>query len=319
MKNQGSFSSGFSVKGFDSIGHRYYEQAKLMLRVLPHVSAEQCFALKDGTALNLFIRDLPRLSVDIDLTYLPIESRAESIKNIRYSLKKITESIQKSIPECKCVISESRDIAKIFVRAKDVQIKIEPNYVIRGSVFPCSERQLCAKAEAFFEMSATITILSIPDLYGSKICAALDRQHPRDFCDIKILLDHEGLTEDIRKAFIVYLASSDRPINELLDPRKKDFRALYKNEFDGMMTIPATYEELIEARDNLIIRIKASLTRDEKLFLLSIKEGVPKWAMLGVEGIDKLPAIQWKLMNIKRMSEKKRSQALELLRAKLGL
>ncbi len=319
MRNKGSFSAGFSIKGFDSIGHRYYEQAKLMMRVLPSVATEKCFALKGGTALNLFIRDLPRLSVDIDLTYLPIEPRSESIKNIRHSLNKISASIKHAMPDCKCFFSEPKDIAKLFVRSKGGQIKIEPNYVIRGNVFPCFERQLCAKAETLFQMSASINTLSIPDLYGGKICAALDRQHPRDFYDIKILFKNEGLTDDIRKAFIVYLASSGRPINELLEPRKKDFRALYNNEFEGMTTLPVTHRELIQARDTLITQIKTSLTRDEKLFLLSIKEGAPKWELSGVKDIDKFPAIQWKLVNVNKMSGKKRSQAAELLKAKLGL
>ncbi|NTV53000.1 MAG: nucleotidyl transferase AbiEii/AbiGii toxin family protein [Candidatus Firestonebacteria bacterium] len=298
---------------------RYYEQAKLMLRVLPHVAMEKCFVLKGGTALNLFLRDMPRLSVDIDLTYLPIESRTETIKNIHQSLKKISASIQRAMPDCKCLLSESKDIAKIFVRNKIVQIKIEPNYVIRGTVFPCSERQLCAKAETLFEMSTSITTVSIPDLYGGKICAALDRQHPRDFYDIKILFENEGLTDDIRKAFVVYLASGDRPMNEVVEPTKQNFLTLYKNEFEGMTTLPIKYQELVQAREMLISQIKNSLSNNEKMFLLSIKAGFPKWELLGVAGIDRLPAIQWKLSNINKMSAKKRSQAIELLKRKLDL
>jgi hypothetical protein len=133
------------------------------------------------------------------------------------------------------------------------------------------------------------------------------------------LLENEGLTEAIRKAFVVYLASSDRPINELLEPRIKDFRALFRTDFEGMTTLPVTYQQLSKARDTLISQINATLTHDEKMFLLSIKEGAPKWSLLGVEGVDKFPAIQWKVVNIRKMSEKKRSQAFELLKTKLNL
>ncbi len=60
----------------------YYQRAELLLRVLPAIATESCFALKGGTAINFFIRDLPRLSVDIDLTYLPIESREQTLLHI---------------------------------------------------------------------------------------------------------------------------------------------------------------------------------------------------------------------------------------------
>ena len=63
----------------------YFKQAQLMLRVIPHVAAETCFALKGGTAINLFLRDMPRLSVDIDLTYLPLEPRPLAVQQYRYS------------------------------------------------------------------------------------------------------------------------------------------------------------------------------------------------------------------------------------------
>jgi len=76
----------------------FFKQAELMLRVIPHVAGEQCFALKGGTAINLFLRDMPRLSVDIDLTYLPIEPRDRSLKNITDALKRIATSIKQAMP-----------------------------------------------------------------------------------------------------------------------------------------------------------------------------------------------------------------------------
>ncbi len=79
----------------------YRKQVSLLMRVLPIVAQEKCFALKGGTAINLFIRDMPRLSVDIDLAYLPVLPRDESLQEIDTALKNITTKIEKSIPDAK--------------------------------------------------------------------------------------------------------------------------------------------------------------------------------------------------------------------------
>ena len=72
---------------------QYDKQAALLIRTLPFVAQEQCFALKGGSAINLFIRDMPRLSVDIDLTYLPIQSGAKSLTAIDQAMKRIARRI----------------------------------------------------------------------------------------------------------------------------------------------------------------------------------------------------------------------------------
>jgi len=170
-----------------------------------------------------------------------------------------------------------------------------------------------------FELSVSARTLSVADLYGGKLCAALDRQHPRDLFDVKVLLENEGITDDIRKAFIVYLVSHDRPINELLDPTRKDIRQIYESDFVGMTVEEIEYADLIAAREALIETLKKELTDDEKAFLISLKEGRPRWNLMGLEGIEKLPAIQWKLMNIQKMNKMKHAESLEKLKRKLGL
>ncbi len=67
-------------------------------------------------------------------------------------------------------------------------------------------------------MEMEIPVLSFADLYGGKICAALDRQHPRDLFDIKLLSEARGLNEEVSQAFVIYLASHNRPMSELLSP-----------------------------------------------------------------------------------------------------
>jgi len=300
----------------------FFKQAELMLRVIPHVAAEQCFGLKGGTAINLFVRDMPRLSVDIDLTYLPIEPRDRSLKNITDALKRIAASMKQAMPKVRVQeghVRGSNRVAKLFIGNQEAQIKIEPNEVIRGTVFPCAMRDLSEKAEELFGLSASINTLSLADLYGGKLCAASDRQHPRDIFDKKILMDEEGITSDIRRAFVVYLASHDRPINELIDPTRQDIRQVFEREFAGLTSVPVQYEDLIVAREKFIKILKSEFTDRERKFLLSLKEGQPKWSLMEIEGIDKLPAIQWKLTNIKNMSSKKHAESLAKLRTKLGL
>jgi hypothetical protein len=75
----------------------YRKQVALLVRILPLVAEEACFALKGGTAINLFIRDMPRLSVDIDLTYVPVAPRAESLAAIDAAMKRIVARVQKAI------------------------------------------------------------------------------------------------------------------------------------------------------------------------------------------------------------------------------
>jgi predicted nucleotidyltransferase component of viral defense system len=279
--------------------------------------------LKGGTAINLFVRDMPRLSVDIDLAYLPVEEPRETALNkIGEALSRIAAAIKKAIPGTKVQerrAQEPERIAKLMVSTGQARIKIEPNAVIRGSVFPVEERELTKRAEEMFERSVTAWTLSVPDLYGGKLCAALDRQHPRDLFDVRVLLDKEGITDEIRKAFVVYLASHDRPISELLDPTRKDIQQVYENEFAGMTVDKMACHDLIAAREALIETVKNDLTQDEKAFLLSLKEGQPKWGLMGIEGIEKLPAIQWKLKNIQSMNEKKRAASLDKLKRTLGV
>jgi predicted nucleotidyltransferase component of viral defense system len=299
---------------------RYHAQVALLIRILPHVVTEDCFAIKGGTAINLFLRDLPRLSVDIDLTYLPIEPRDTSLDEISTALKRIGEAITKTIPGSKIFpipLPKTPYTIRLIIQAGETQVKIEPNLVIRGTVFDATERELAPSAQNLFQAFITVLTCSLPDIYGGKICAALDRQHPRDLFDIKLLLENEGITPEIRKAFIVYLVSHNRPMHELLAPRPSDLRLAFSSEFVGMTRVPIELDELLLVRNNLASSILAMLTDDERAFIISMKQGEPNWSLLGLSHIENLPAIRWKLQNIQKMDRKKHSEALTQLRTVL--
>lgn len=300
----------------------YKNQVALLLEALPVLNEFKCFALKGGTAINLFIQDMPRLSVDIDLTYLPIESRDVFLLNIEAELLKMKQLIENLGLTVKAVFMKNGTISKLQVYANypnHAMIKIEPNFVLRGSVFPCEEKDLCAKAQDEFLKFMRIKTLSLADLYGGKICAALDRYHPRDLFDIKLLLENQGLTEAVRQAFIVYLASGPRPMHELLDPRiseasQLEFENTFKNEFSGMTTTSVTHKELKEMRTHLPNLLLGSFTENEKMFLLHLKSGTPDWSLLPIASIESLPGIQWKLQNINKIPDGKKKEQLEKLK-----
>ncbi len=294
----------------------YYKQAELLLRVLPIVNREEIFALKGGTAINFFYRDLPRLSVDIDLTYLPLKDRDKSLKEINDRLLDIEGEIFRTLPRSKIThkqLSESKLAYGLVINNQNALIKIEPNTTIRGIVYPTVKKRLCTRAEEIFELSLSARVLSLEDIYGGKICAALDRQHPRDLYDIKLLLENEEISDKTRNAFIVYLISHDRPIVEVLNPGLRDIKLIYENEFSGMTLDNVTLPSLIDTRLNLITLIKSSLTENEKLFLLSFKNMTPDWTLLGLEGIENMPAIKWKMLNLKKMKPANHRKAYEKL------
>jgi predicted nucleotidyltransferase component of viral defense system len=261
------------------------------------------------------------LSVDIDLAYIPIESREDSLRNAEAALRRIAREIKKSIGGAKVVESKSataKFIDKIFVSLGGVQIKIESNPVIRGVVYETQSRSLVPKAEDTFEMSATMNVVSLADLYGGKLVAALDRQHPRDLFDVKLLLENEGITDEIRKAFVVYLASHSRPIHEVIEPTLLDQRKIFDREFEGMSTTVFSYLDFEKTRERLIRELNEDLSKEEREFLISIQEGTPNWTLLKIQNISGLPALQWKLKNVRKMKPTKLKEAVSLLKASLN-
>jgi predicted nucleotidyltransferase component of viral defense system len=276
----------------------YFRQLQFLIQLLPFVGVESCFALKGGTAINLFVLDLPRLSVDIDLVYLRKHERALALTEIKFALQRIAKRIQLAFPAAHITQTflDKADALRLVVAHKGVKIKIELSPVLRGTVYEPEVRAVTTSVEAQFGF-AEIAVVSLADLYAGKICAALDRQHPRDLFDVKLLLENQGLTPEIRKAFIVYLISHPRPIAELLNPTPKNLQGVYSGEFITMTQQSVSLQALTDTRTTLIALLNESMNRDEKQFLLSFKRKQPDWSLLGLADVENLPAIHWKLQN----------------------
>lgn len=298
----------------------YRRQVSLLVRVLPFVADEKCFALKGGTAINLFIRDMPRLSVDIDLTYLPVQSRPESLKEIDAAMKRIAVNSGSGSPAEEVTPASPNiegAVTKLIARGEGVQIKIEVTPVLRGCVFEPKELPVRPAVEENFGF-AEIQVVSFPDLYGGKIVAALDRQHSRDLFDVRDLLVNEGISDELRQAFIVYLLSHGRPMHEVVDPTRKDIRKDYERGFEGMTDRPVRLDELLEAREALIREIIGNMPDDHRRFLISFERGEPEWPLLGLEHASDLPAVQWRRLNLDKLSQEARGNLVKELERKLG-
>lgn len=300
--------------------NEYAKQVQLLVRVLPLIDTEKCFALKGGTAINLFYRALPRLSVDIDLLYIPMDEREKALENIRAALSRISDLINKTIQGTRVQNAhEQSDALRLIVQQGEIRIKVELSPVIRGTVFPEQRMEVCEQVEKDFGY-VEIQIASFPDLYAGKLCAALDRQHPRDLFDVKFLFDNEGLTDDLRKTFLVFLISHQRPMAELLNPHRKNIRGIYTTEFVQMAQVDVPVEELEATREKLIHEINIQMTEEEKKFLLSFKAKNPDWSLFGMdntEEIANLPSVRWKMHNLQQMPERKHKEALEKLKQTL--
>lgn len=274
----------------------YQNQVRLLLDVLPVVAREKVFALHGGTAINLFVRNMPRLSVDIDLTYLPLDesNREKALKDIYDALERIKTDLEKKGLR---VVHQS-DKYKLQVSSQNAQIKVEVNSTGRGTLSTPQKRILCDRAQEEFDAFVEMNVVPFGQLYGGKICAALDRQHPRDLFDVKYLLENEGFSEDVKQGFILSLAGSGRPIHELIQPNRQDQRQVMENQFDGMTIDAFSYEDFERVREQLIETIHARLTDLDKEFIVSAESGNPRW---DIYNFADFPAVRWKLQNIEKL------------------
>ncbi len=300
----------------------YRHQVSLLMRALPYVAEESCFALKGGTAINLFIRNLPRLSVDIDLTYLPVAERGQSLLDIDTALKNIGAHIlevDNTIHITESAPRSQKEITKLVVRTKDrVQIKIEVTPVLRGCVYDPVNMTVAQKTEDEFGF-AEINVLSFADIYAGKIMAALDRQHPRDLFDVHQLLENEGITDELRTALIVYLISHDHSPHSLLAPVLRDISQDFEQNFVGMTTEAIMLDTLLEAREKLITDVVVNMPDNHKEFLRSFYRRKPDWKLLGIDGVENLPAVRWRELNLDKSGDGTCEKLLRKLEAVITL
>ncbi len=283
----------------------YLDTARLLTQIAPLVFASGEFALKGGTAINVFIRDMPRLSVDLDLVFqdhrLP---RDMALARINETIRQSAERLNARGFQTHLLTAVDTGETKMLVRRAGIEVKVEVNFVMRGTVYPVRTMTMTPIARDILLADIEIPVVSLEDVYGGKLVAAMDRQHPRDLFDVMQLFAHEGITTGIRRAFVVYLASHNRPVHEVLFPTLRDIEKEYQRNFKGMTAEPVELSELLDARLRMLRELQGGLDADERQFLLSLVIGRPEWRLLGIAHAEQLPGIRWKLQNLALLERK---------------
>lgn len=300
----------------------YLDTARLLTQVAPLVITDGTFALKGGTAINLFIRDMPRLSVDLDLVFpdysLP---RDQTLARIGDAIRHAAERLQARGFQTHTIASADAGETKLLVRRDGIEVKIEVNFVMRGTVYPVRTAALTPTARDVLLADLEIPVVSLEDVFGGKLVAAMDRQHPRYLFDVMQLFAHEGITANIRRAFVVYLASHNRPVHEVLFPTLRDIGQEYERNFIGMTTEPVELAALLTTRERMVQELQSGLDAQERRFLRSLVANKPEWSLLGIAHLDQLPGIRWKLHNLGQLelkNPKKFAEQAEALAKRLG-
>lgn len=298
---------------------KYHKQVELLLDLIPTIAMDTDFALKGGTAINLFIMDMPRLSVDLDLVYLPLNDRDTTLTSIDEKLIKLKDIIQKRHPYLKVIPNPSipGSARQLICKTLDTQVKVEVNIIIRGTLYPIEEKSVSKNVKDTFKKDVSMQVVAHADLYGSKICAALDRQHPRDLFDIMLFFKNGTITRDVFNGFLFYLLSHNSPIVEVINPTLLDVSEIYEKDFVGMTNDNVPLQNLLDARTHLIQTIHQSFLEKDIIFLKSFKLGKPDWSLFDLPSLQNYPSIQWKLKNIQTMSQLKNKESYRKLAALL--
>jgi predicted nucleotidyltransferase component of viral defense system len=275
----------------------YSKKVEILLRMIPIVTEEGVFAVHGGSAINLFVRNLPRCSVDIDLTYIPFEDRNSSLARINVHLSSIAAKAKKAFRGMHIV--EKPDICKLLCEYQGRQIKVEVNHTKRGIIGgDVIRKSVCDKAQEEFGLYCETDIVPMTLLYGGKIAAALSRQHPRDLFDVKHM---EYPLSETREGLLFCLLGSDRPIRESFAPSLIDQHDALTNQFEGMTDIPFTYEEFEQTREKLIKDVNVLVTPEDKSFLLSFESAEPDWDNFDFPYFKDYPSVKWKLQNLQKL------------------
>lgn len=280
----------------------YLDTARLLIQVAPLVFEDGVFALKGGTAINLFMRDMPRLSVDLDLVFTDHSvPREQALQQIGEALRKAAARLSARGFQTRTQGTADATETKLLVRRGPIEVKVEVNFVMRGTVNPVRMAALVPRAREVLLAELEIPVASLEDVYGGKLVAAMDRQHPRDLFDVMQLFAHEGITPGIRRAFVVYLASHNRPVHEVLFPAQRDIAQEYERTFKGMTAETVELAELLAVRERMMSELQRSIDGKERRFLLTLVGNQPDWSLLGVDHAADLPGVRWKLNNLSQL------------------
>lgn len=248
---------------------------------------------------------MPRLSVDIDVVFTDHTlTREDALRTIAANLHTARSAISAMGFRATLPTTKSGDDVKLFVEGNGLQVKVEVNFVFRGTVLPVQQRALNTVAQELFTTDITLPVLDPCELYGGKLVAAMDRQHPRDMFDVLKMIERFGWQASFVDCFVAYLAGHHRPVHEVLFPKRLPLEPAFTNEFMGLTNDGVALPMLEQTQERLIAQLPRSLTKNHRDFLVSMVRAEPEWGLLPFANLQHLPALQWKLLNVRKLKSR---------------
>lgn len=281
--------------------NEYEKCVKLLIDILPIIGGQTDFAIKGGTAINLFYQDFPRYSEDIDLTYLPIGDRQTSLIDIARKLVFVGKQIEESVFET--TVRKKRGGGNLETRISAsrefANVKIEVSPVAHGTLFSPANISVSESVKNFYK-DTSMLVVRFEEVYAGKFSAALDRSLPRDLFDVKIFFENHQLSDSLFRATLIYCLCASRPIHELLSPKEIDIDDQYDG-FKSMMRKHVSLEELYSAKKHLLNKLHEKLEGRAMKFLEDFHQCKPDFSLIGLPQAAELPAIKWKLLNLNKL------------------
>jgi hypothetical protein len=243
------------------VKQEFIDVTRLLLDIAPAVFQSPRFAMKGGTAINLFVQDMPRLSVDIDVVFTDyLMERDAALKAIAADLNAIKAAVSAKGYRAAIPSTKQGDEVTLLVTSNSARVKVEVNFVFRGTVLPVTQKPLTQAAQDLFTTNMVAPVLDVAELYGGKLVAAMDRQHPRDLFDVMLMLQRYGWRAPFIDCFVVYLAGHNRPVHEVLFPKTRPLDAIFADEFAGLTQADVAVDALKETQAQMLVDLPRALT-----------------------------------------------------------
>jgi len=282
------------------IDRAFVETTDLLVQLVPRVFTSERLALKGGTAINLYLDEAPRLSVDLDLVFTQIGlPRDVALGMINDEMRRIAAELASDGLDVSSAVAAELGETGLLASNGRVQVKVETNMVFGGTLLPATIMNLSPGAQQWLAREAPARVLNPAEVYAGKFMAALDRQHPRDLYDVWRLYQRGPIDPQIISAFVIYLCGHNRPPHEVLDSPERLLVEDYTRSLVGMIRgeIPSL-DALVASRAQLRTDILNGLQPSDRAFLVEFFAGDPDWSLLAFPHASDLPALQWKQRNL---------------------
>jgi len=290
-----------------------FEKVLRLKEILVYLNSDEYLhehlALKGGTAINMTIFDLPRLSVDLDLDFTP----NLPLEDMERARKKITELLKMYMLEEGYVLSDSsrysHSLDSMLFQYQNSgnnrdSIKLEVNYSLRSHIFIPIEQKIVTN---IFEDDVTVRTLEPMEIFAAKANALMSRAAARDLYDfnnmIYFSLFDESEYELLRKCIIFYASISAEQINKTFDTSaidRLDFSKIRRDLFPVLRKKDNFNLEERKSKAKEFIREFMILTPEETKYLKLFETGIYRPELLFsdkqiLENVAKHPMVLWKM------------------------